>query len=754
MQKKLGRNTVVLLGIGHTNAHVLRMWKMQPLANAQLVCISDFPVATYSGMLPGVLAGQYPVDDMEIDLVRLCQSAGARLILDRVTGLDLQRHRIEFENRPGLDYEVLSIGVGSRPTFAGVEVEDASLLVPVKPMQTFLDRLEKRLDESSCRSATQQTESSPARTRRIAIVGGGVGSIEIAFCLDKRLRERSRSPDDKLKLITGSSEVGSGLAESTRHRVQTQLKKRQIEVLTGQRVKRINSHGLKLANDDFIEADAVIWATNAVGQPVLSTLGSPLDEKGFLKTNAALQVQGQSRIFAVGDSGTIAGQDVPKAGVFAVRQGPVLWDNVQRVIWKRPVQDYDPQRRFLKLINTADGKSIAEYGSWSGYSSWWWRLKDRIDSNFMAKYQDYEPMPMTASESDPSEPEMRCLGCGGKIGSQLLSEALSELDVPSHEDVEIGLDQPDDAAVIRTHNNQVTVTTDFFASPLDDPYLAGRIALLNSASDCFVMGAQPTAALAMVQIPVGHPRAQLQVMRELMAGSVKELRNMNATLAGGHSIEGPRTTIGFTVLGRQLADPKTKGMLQPGDLLICSKPLGTGVALAALMQSRLKAEYFQPLIEMMLASNQIALRLIREASVSAITDITGFGLVGHLAEMLNASQVSARITMSDIPLLPGCQALLNGGVESTLADDNRGVAKKIDLQMEDVNAAAYASLFDPQTSGGLLIGVAEEKSTKVLSLLHDAGFAMARVIGNVSDRLSDRSEVVIQHYSAEAVNDR
>ena len=117
MYKKLGRNTVVLLGIGHTNAHVLRMWKMQPVANAQLVCVSNFPYSTYSGMLPGVLAGQYPPEAMEIDLVRLCSSAGARLIVGEVTGIDRDHHRLEFANRPPLHFELLSIGIGSRPTF-------------------------------------------------------------------------------------------------------------------------------------------------------------------------------------------------------------------------------------------------------------------------------------------------------------------------------------------------------------------------------------------------------------------------------------------------------------------------------------------------------------------------------------------------------------------------------------------------------------------------------------------------------------
>lgn len=343
-------------------------------------------------------------------------------------------------------------------------------------------------------------------------------------------------------------------------------------------------------------------------------------------------------------------------------------------------------------------------------------------------------MEMSFAELTPApEDVMRCLGCGGKIGSQLLGQVLSELEVPSHDDVLIGLDNPDDAAVVKTHGDQVTVTTDFFASPMDDPYLVGRIALLNSASDCCVMGAQPTAALAIVQLPLGHPRAQLQVMRELMAGSIDELKRMNATIVGGHSIEGPRLTIGFTVLGQQLTDPKTKGMLHVGDLLVSTKPLGTGVLLAGLMQGKMPGECYRPLVNTMLQSNYIALRLIQQYGVSAITDVTGFGLAGHLAEMLKASAKSAEVRMDDVMRLPGCQALIDQGIESTLAPDNRHVAEKVQLE-GDVNSLQIASLFDPQTSGGLLFGISEDRAKGVIKFLRDEGFESCSVIGQVTEK--------------------
>src|SRR5262249_50697251 len=182
MHPNLPEHDVVLLGVGHTNAHVLRMWGMEPLHRARLTCVSNYPIATYSGMLPGVLAGQYPPQAMEIDLVRLCAAAGARLILGSVVGVDRQRHEVLFDDRPPLPFDVLSIGIGSVPTHEGLQAADNTLL-PIKPMQTFLARLEERLKSE----AAFQPATEGSKNLNVVVVGGGVGGIEIAFCLPRRL---------------------------------------------------------------------------------------------------------------------------------------------------------------------------------------------------------------------------------------------------------------------------------------------------------------------------------------------------------------------------------------------------------------------------------------------------------------------------------------------------------------------------------------------------------------------------------------
>lgn len=719
---------------------------MNPIPSAHLICISNFPVTTYSGMFPGVLAGQYEPNAMQIDLVRLCASARVRLIIGEVTGVDREQQQILFKDRPSLRYDALSIGIGSRPLTDGVAFH-ADNVLPIKPMQTALQRLEDKL--TAYRTSTdvlphrkridhsKDSTNSPVKPLNVAVVGGGIGSIEIAFCLERRLRDQSMAAN--LSLICGSDRPGSGLPEKTSRLIRTSLEQRGIACLSGQRVTSVDERSVTLADQSKINADVVLWATGAVASPLLGQLDLEKDRRGFLLTRPTLQTVSDDRIFAVGDSGTLKDNPTDKAGVYAVRQGPVLWGNLQNFVQNEPLESYRPQRNYLKLINTADGKSIAEYRGVTvkNRAAWW--MKDRIDRRFMAKYQDYSVAMMASPTMEAEDAAaMRCLGCGGKIGGRLLSEVIGELEIGDHRAVVVGLEHPDDAAVIRTTENRVAATTDFFASPLDDPWLVGRIALLNSASDCFVMGAQPTGVLAIVQLPQVHQRAQLQIMRELMAGANEEIRRMGGVLVGGHSIEGPRLTIGFTVLGDPVGQPNQKGTLRPGDALILTRPLGTGVLLAALMQARLSGQHYQSLVRSITQSNAIALELVKQPGVSALTDVTGFGLAGHMTEMLQASGVSAQLRLDDIARLPGCDELIREGVASTLLEENRLMLSEVLLEGNRWESAEAAVLLDPQTGGGILCGCEKENADAAVKFLQDNGFQATSIIGEVIDNTGGR----------------
>ena len=719
MDAALPRHDVVLLGVGHTHAHVVRMWRMHRPEDARLTCVSDFPVATYSGMLPGVLAGQYPRERMQIDLVRLCASSGARLVVGQVTGLDLRQRRIVFSDRPSLPFDVLSIGIGSQPRLEAA-VSRNPRVVPIKPMQTLLDRLERRLGG---------LRSSGAELLRVAIVGGGAGGVEIAFCLPRRVAHRFAEVE--LTLIDAHRELLGNASPGLRQRVRRSLTRRGVRLELGRAVVEVEGGSLVLADGQHIETDLALWATGAAPPELLERLDLPTDERGFLRTGATLQVEGCDRIFAVGDTGTLAGQPTPKAGVYAVRQGPILWDNICRSLRGGRLQAYRPQRGVLKLLNTGDGGAIGEYRGWSFQGRWCWQLKDRIDGQFIGKYQDYRPMGMTSTRHAEPAP-LRCAGCGGKVGGSVLARALSRLEIPPHPAVRLGLEQPDDAALLQFGGDlPLAVTNDFFAAPLDDPYVVGRIAAQNAASDLFAVGALPAAALAMVTVPPGRPEQQEQLLYELLAGGLEELRRLGATLIGGHSIEGPQLIIGYTVLGPQQGPPRLKDALRAGDQLILTKALGTGALLAAQMRAECTAAWFDPLLESMLASNRAAAEVAQQHDVRALTDVTGFGLAGHLLEMLRASRAAARLTLASIPLLPGFAEVWARGLESTLAPANRVAEAAMRVAERRRDEPQFAALFDPQTGGGMLRGVPPASVEAVLDDLSGRGVVAATRVGEV-----------------------
>jgi selenide, water dikinase len=380
MPKPLPPRDVVLLGIGHTNAHIVRMWRMRPPPGARLTCISNDPITTYSGMLPGVLAGQYPPERMEIDLERLTAAAGARLVLGEVTGLDVDDRTVRFEDRPPLRFDLLSIGIGSTPSFDDVRLVDGARLLPIKPMQRFLPRLDERLQR-----AVADRAGAPIR---IAIAGGGAGGVEVALCLPARLRRQLGAVPFEVTVVTADEQLPAGSLPRTARRVERILTGRGVRLLKGRRIVEVDGPVLSLDDGTTVEADVIVWATAAAPPPLLARLGLPTDPRGFLLTSETLQSTSGAPVFAVGDTGTIVGASTPKAGVYAVRQGPVLWDNIQRTLSGASLRRYEPQRGFLRLLNTGDGRAIAEWRGLSFEGAWCWWLKDAIDTRFMKQYQD------------------------------------------------------------------------------------------------------------------------------------------------------------------------------------------------------------------------------------------------------------------------------------------------------------------------------------------------------------------------------
>ncbi|MGE4049357.1 MAG: selenide, water dikinase SelD, partial [Acetobacteraceae bacterium] len=424
-------------------------------------------------------------------------------------------------------------------------------------------------------------------------------------------------------------------------------------------------------------------------------------------------------VFAAGDCATLEGNPRPKAGVWAVRAGAPLADNLRAAAMHRPLKPWRPQKDALVILGLGDGRAVAWRNGIAVSGGWVWRWKDWIDRRWMRMYQQMRMAP------DPADP-MRCGGCGAKVGAEVLAGALASLPQAANPDLLIGLDEPDDAAVLAPPPGQVLVqSVDHFRAFLDDPYVFGQVAAAHALSDLHAMGARPWTALAVAAIPYAAGAKMRAELSAMLQGATEVLAADGCTLVGGHSGEAEEASLGFAVTG--LASPDhllRKSGLRPGDILILTKPLGTGLVLAGHMRGLARAAWLQAAIESMCTSNAAAARILRSHGVTACTDVTGFGLAGHLGEMLRASRVAASLWPETIPALPGALDLAVSGVESTLAAENRRALATADF------GVVTALMIDPQTSGGLLAGIAADRAEACLAALADAGVP-ATAIGAV-----------------------
>jgi selenide,water dikinase len=350
---------------------------------------------------------------------------------------------------------------------------------------------------------------------------------------------------------------------------------------------------------------------------------------------------------------------------------------------------------------------------------------------------------------------MRCLGCAGKVGGSILHRVLSRLRLshgnvvtipPDRHDILASLDTPDDAAVfLPTPGLAVVQTTDHLSALVTDPFLFGRIATLHSMSDILAMGAEPHSALVTALVPFAADTVTEEYLTQLLSGVATELGRLGAHLLGGHTAEAPAAALTLTCTG--LAHPATlwrKNGLQPGNTLILTKPLGTGTLFAAAMRQQAQGRWIDAAIASMLVSNQAAARLARTHGATAATDITGFGLLGHLLEMLQSSNTSATLHLDSLPALPGATRCTSLGLLSSLHPDNARALLAVPNHAHFASHPHYPLLSDPQTSGGLLIATPASAATALLDALHAADCPHAAVIGHVTDASSPTPAVTLQ----------
>lgn len=704
---------LVLVGGGHSHVIVLRMLAMKPVPGIQVTLVSPDVVTPYSGMLPGFVAGHYSYDDIHIDLVRLCRFAGARFIQARVNHVDPDAQQVECEGRPPLFYDVLSIDVGVTPELDSVSgAPDA--VIPVKPISEFLDRWEVFLE----RAATGEE-------MEVGVVGAGAGGVELCLAIHYRLLTelaKRRLPNRvRFHLFSDGSGVLQEFDEAVQHRFLAWFEEREIQVWPQFRVSKISGKTLHSENGDQAALDEIFWVTSAMPQPWIKSTGLSVDDKGFLKLRDTLQTDNYPNVFGAGDTATVINYPRPRAGVFAVRQGPPLYRNILRYIAGQAPQSFKPQDEFLKLVSTGEKAALATRNGVhvAGRAIWYW--KHWIDRRFMQRFSDLPAMraEKTSGLLAEFDAQMHCGGCGSKVSADLLNQVLDELGIVANRD---------DAARYTPPAGQTMLhSVDGFRSFIDDPYVFARITVNHALSDIYAMAGKPVTALAMITLPYARPSVAKSLLKQLLQGTLDQLAEEGVELVGGHTNEGAELGLGFAVNGIVESDMiRGKRGMRPGDRLILTKPLGTGALFAADMQYRARGRWIQEALASMQQSNRPLLGALEVST--ALTDVTGFGLAGHLQEMMLASDCGASIQLANLPVLEGALEVVHQhGITSTLHAGNRNAV----TVQGNVLHEHYELVFDPQTAGGLLASVTADHAEDCIHALRAAGAASASIIGEV-----------------------
>ncbi len=693
------RQLLLLAGGGHSHALLLRRWAMRPQLRpprTMVLLVSRHSTALYSGMVPALVAGLHRPDQAEIALRPLCVRAGIGFIEAEITGLDPVARELQLQGRPPLRFDLLSLDVGAVTPEPAVASEQA-----VKPLEPFL------------RWAVGRPAAQPLRIR-----GGGAAAVELALAF------RGRGCSVELLLRGTTLHLGSRAANRRAERL-------------------LADAGIQVRREVSADQPADLACTGSRAPAWLAASGLPVDPaSGRVLTEPTLAVQGLPGLFASGDCALIAGAPRPPSGVWAVRAAPLLAENLRRSLAQpaRPLRRWQPQPRALQLLGDGGwrpGRSpqaLACFGPLAfGPASWLWRWKDRIDRRFMAAFSS-EPA-MAAAEP------MACRGCAAKLAAAPLSAALARLAdggaAPAAEDAALIGRSVDGALMLQS--------VDGFPALVDDPWLNGRLTTLHACSDLWASGADLLSAQALVTLPAAAPPLQEELLLHTLAGVRSVLDPLGAALVGGHTLEGrdgAGLALALTVNGRVPIERHwCKGPLQPGQVLLLSRPIGTGVLFAAAQAGAGCARWLDAALRSMQSDPSSLVDLLARHGCQACTDVTGFGLLGHLGEMLGPD-VRVQLDAAAVPAYAGALELLAAGFASSLAPANAGglallepggpvhvqAAPGCDL------AVRQQLLIDPQTCGPLLAALPAQTAPAALAALHGAGFSEAAIIARVVSR--------------------
>ena len=694
-------NHLVLVGGGHSNVLLMQKWLMHPnlMPNHPISIISRDSHLVYSARFPSVIANLIPLEESLIDIASFAKSAKVAFIQDEVKNIQFKSNEIILKNRPEINYSDLIINCGSRTKIS----EQYKYLVQKKiafPIKPFYESYKYILEED----IFDRVDELP-----FVIVGSGLAAVEIAFALRRRWRYR------QLILVCEKEKLSN--------KFKFWLKRFKI----------------KLQSDIKFNYKKILLCTGNAPHFWIKNNHLRLDSRGRIITNPNLKVERFSNVFAVGDCANNGTSKSVSSGILAVKVVKSLANNIKNNSIRKKLKNWYPQKKGLQIVNLFnDGNqtAFAVYGGLIiGPNINLWKLKNKLDNNFLNKLK------LTVMRVNSSKEINDCRGCASKVSQDILNQALKSSNLNDY------TENPEDASEVFNNKKEIILQSiDGFPALVSDPWTNARITTLHACSDLWACGAKLSSAQVLISLPKVNYEFQNYLLSQSLKAIKSTIEELGGELLGGHTFEKRNFVskpyelgidISLSVQGilKNSKKPWKKNGMKPGDIIFLSRPLGVGIIFAAQMQNINLFNSTNMIYHNLITSQQILVDQIYQIEnklgehiINSATDITGFGLIGHLKEMINSSnlerksknfnQIRAILNLMALKTYPNVMELIRKGVRSTMYHGNNKIYREIvekEFNKREIIFEAEDSLskdqindkidllLDPQTCGPILI---------------------------------------------------
>ena len=676
-----------MVGGGHANVQVLKKLCMNRINGLHTILISEHYEATYSGMTPGYIHKEFSVEEISIDLQRLCFNAGATFIKDKVIKLETNNQKLELQNLQSINYDLLSINTGSISNSKKISLEDSSKCFFVKPISLLVKNLRK-IDQII-----------KNKKNKIVIIGGGVASYELAFSLIKRYEETLEI------IILGKNILGEkNLNQKTKNKLRAIAKNLNIKEYLGE-VVSISETFLTLKNGEKIDCNLSLLSTGANIETWLLESNLNKDESGFITVDKHLLSTNHKNIFVTGDACSIENNIRAKSGVMAVRQGEILKENIFLKITGKKLIKFRPQRNWLYLIGTYENYALLNYFFLSFHGQWCWKLKVWIDKNFINKFKFAENQNMNKKNfelENSKDIKMYCQGCGSKVSKSTLVNYVKKI----NDNIDLT-----DSSIINNNSSKMLQTIDhikLFSSL--NPFDFGKISYLHSQNDILAAGGVVKSLSVSIGIPFSKNFIEKFYLEYFMEGIKSEADRDECLISSGHSYQSRESGITLTLNG-EIKSNISKNSAREGDLIYLSKPLGTGYLLAAYFNNSemLSSNDFKKIIKSLMTGNLFAVNSARSSGCQTMTDISGYGLSSHLIDICSSSNLSASLTKNKNILINSNLDLLKIFQSTGFENNYKSTCEFIEISEKH---PLKNILYDPQTNGPMLMAIESDNKEK------------------------------------------